>query len=306
MKNFVISLALLLSVPFNLKSEGEKTDSTQVTFSADSLAGELDSYYELDSIAQTLDYKTGQVLLNSDLAVINVPPGFSFLGAKDAQFVLSEIWGNPKDETVLGLLVPKDMSFIDPNSWAVIYSYDEDGYVKDDDASGIDYDELLTTMQEESREANEQRVKEGYSKIELIGWAQKPFYDKGAHKLHWAKELSFDGDSLHTLNYNIRMLGRKGVLVMNIISGMDNMQTVQANISKIIASTNFNNGNRYEDFNSDMDKIAEYGIGGLIAGGILAKTGVLAKIGIFLAKSWKIIALVAVGLFAAIKKFFNK
>ena len=58
---------------------------------------------------------------------------------------------------------------------------------------------------------------------------------------------------------------------------------------------------------TSIDKVAEYGIGGLIVGGILAKTGMLAKIGIFLVKGWKIIAIAVVGLIAAFKnKIFRK
>lgn len=78
------------------------------------------------------------------------------------------------------------------------------GYVEDDDANSINYDDLLKTNQEE----NQQRINEGYSPIQLIGWAAKPFYDNNKKVLHWAKELNFGGDSLNTLNYNLRILGR--------------------------------------------------------------------------------------------------
>jgi uncharacterized membrane-anchored protein len=47
---------------------------------------------------------------------------------------------------------------------------------------------------------------------------------------------------------------------------------------------NFTTGNTYGEFNSSVDKVAAYGIAGLIAGGILAKTGLFAKIGILLLK----------------------
>ena len=73
-----------------------------------------------------------------------------------------------------------------------------------------------------------------------------------------------------------------------------------------MASTNFIYGNRYEDFDESNDKIAEYGIAGLIAGGVLAKTGLLAKLGFFLLKMWKAIAFAIVAGFGAFKKFFGK
>ena len=47
-----------------------------------------------------------------------------------------------------------------------------------------------------------------------------------------------------------------------------------------------------------MDDVAAYGIGGLIAGKILAKAGFFAVI----LKFWKIIAVGAIGLFSVFKK----
>lgn len=301
MNKLIFRLLTCCVFPLYLYASGNNPDSTSSTIDS-SVMKELLQFIEQDSIVKSLDYKTGTIPLGNDLATITVPEGFAFLNAKDGQYILTDVWGNPADESVMGLLVPKNISMLEAESWAVVYTYDEDGHIKDDDALEINYDEMLTDMQKESKEANEARVKAGYNRIELIGWAQKPFYDKASHKLHWAKELKFGTDSLNTLNYNIRMLGRKGVLVMNIVSGMDNMQIVQANINKILASTNFNSGSRYQDFDSSMDKVAEYGIGGLIAGGILAKTGLLAKIGIFFLKAWKIIALGALGIFGAFRK----
>ena len=63
--------------------------------------------------------------------------------------------------------------------------------------------------------ANEEREKQGFERVTLIGWAEPPSYDAAAHKLYWAKELAFADNPDHTLNYNIRVLGRRGVLVLN-------------------------------------------------------------------------------------------
>jgi uncharacterized membrane-anchored protein len=45
-------------------------------------------------------------------------------------------------------------------------------------------------------------------------------------------------------------------------------------------------------------------MGGLIAGTVLAKTGLLAKLGLILLKAWKVIAIGAVAAAGVIKKFF--
>lgn len=51
----------------------------------------------------------------------------------------------------------------------------------------------------------------------------------------------------------------------------------------------FNSGRRYEDFDSSIDEVAAYEVGGLVAGKVAAKTGLLAaaalllkKVGIFI------------------------
>ncbi len=300
MKNKLV-LLFIICTPFFIRAE---TDSTAIEMDSAALENAI---MHIDSVVNSLDYKSGKILLKTDLATIDVPKGFLFLEGKDARYILEEVWGNPEDTDILGILVPEGVNMLAAESWAIVYTYEEDGHVEDDDAEDYDYNELLEEMKTQTVDASVERVKLGYEAISLVGWAKAPFYDQATHKLHWAKELKFGDDSITTLNYNIRMLGRKGVLVMNIVSGMDNIKTVETKIDAILASTNFNTGSRYEDFDSSIDKVAEYGIGGLIAGGILAKTGVLAKIGIFLVKGWKIIAIAVVGLIAAFKnKIFKK
>ena len=56
--------------------------------------------------------------------------------------------------------------------------YNEIGYVKDDDAGDIDYDELLKGMQDETAAANKQRTDAGFELISVIGRAASPCYDK--------------------------------------------------------------------------------------------------------------------------------
>lgn len=252
---------------------------------------------------ETLKYQTGKVVIGNSLAAIIVPNGFKFLDAKQSQYVLHDVWGNPPNDAILGMIFKKDQTPISSNfSYAVTISFSEEGYVKDDDAKSLDYDDLLKEMQEDTKEGNAERTKEGYPTIELVGWASKPFYDETSKKLHWAKNIKFSDSPINTLNYNIRMLGRKGVLVLNIISDIDKLEVVNKDIPVILASTSFKEGEKYSDFNPGLDKVAAYGIGGLIAGKVLAKAGFFALI----LKFWKVIAVGAVAAFAAVRKFFTR
>lgn len=65
---------------------------------------------------------------------------------------------------------------------------------------------------------------------------------------------------------------------------------------------NFNQGSRYEDFNPDIDQVAAYGIGALVAGKVLAKTGLLAAALIFLKKFGVVFAIAAFALFGRLFK----
>jgi uncharacterized membrane-anchored protein len=267
----------------------------------------------LATVASSLKWQTGTVTIKDGLAKINLTSDFRYLDHDDAIKVLHDIWGNPPDSDVLGMIFPDNLGPTDPGSWGVVITYEEGGYVKDDDADKINYDDLLKQMKQQDVEDNAERQKEGYPAIDIVGWASPPRYDKASHKLYWAKDLKFGTDTLDTLNYCIRILGRRGVLQLNVVAGMDQFSTVDQKVPAILSMVDFQPGNQYADFDPKIDKVAEYGLAALVAGGAL---GAAAKLGL-LAGAWKfivwacvafykviIVAAVAVG--AAIKNFWAK
>lgn len=253
---------------------------------------------KMDSINDSFTYKYGMVSLHNGLAEINVPDGYKFLDAKQSKYVISDLWGNPPSE-VLGMLFPKNISPIDDNfTYAVEITYSDEGYINDEDAKNLNYDDLLKEMQENTNSGNSERLKLGYPTINFVGWASNPYYDQITKKLHWAKELNFEGEDINTLNYNIRILGRKGYLNLNAIGTIDVLPIFKNDVDEILKSVSFTKGNMYHDFNPSVDKVAAYGIGGLIAGKVLAKVGFFALI----LKFWKIIVIAVIGIFTAFKK----
>ena len=258
---------------------------------------------QMDSIESTFHYQYGKVDLNNGIATLTVPKGYKYLGPEESKYVLTTLWGNPPSD-VLGLLFPENTSPVSDNfTYAVEITYSEEGYIKDEDAKDLDYDDLLKEMQKDTDAENPERIQQGFPSIKLVGWASPPFYDEQNKKLHWAKELKFGEDEENTLNYNIRVLGRKGYLNLNAIGTMSVLPQFKNDVDKVLASVEFAEGNTYDDFNPDVDKIAAYGVGGLIAGKVLAKVGFFA----LLLKFWKIIAIAVVGAFAALRnKIFGK
>jgi uncharacterized membrane-anchored protein len=249
---------------------------------------------------KTLNYKSGKITLPEGDGTLNVPNGFKFLNAEQTQGILTNLWGNPEDKTVLGSLVPDGKGVTHSNSWMFVISYQGEGFVKDDDANDIDYDDLLKTMKEDFQSENAERKKGGYPEIELIGWASKPYYDSNLKVLHWAKELKFGNDQANTLNYDLRVLGRKGMYNISAVAGMSELAEVKASIPGILKSVEFNDGHKYLDFDADTDTVAAWTIGGLVAGKVLAKVGFFAII----AKFGKIIFLAIAAGFAGVRKFF--
>src|SRR5262245_3093155 len=125
-----------------------------------------------------LGYQTGAVTLNGGMAKIQLPKSFRFIGPEGSKRLLTEAWGNPPEaaDDVLGMLIPTAMSPISKGGWGIVITYDEDGYVNDDDAAKMDYGKLLKEMQEGATSANEERRKQGFDTVRLVGWAEPPSY----------------------------------------------------------------------------------------------------------------------------------
>ncbi|MBW2386826.1 MAG: DUF2167 domain-containing protein [Deltaproteobacteria bacterium] len=252
-----------------------------------------------------LEYQSGDIELPDVGARLNLGGDYRYLDPEQTSRVLEQAWGNPPGAKTLGAIVPADFSVFSGESWAVILSFDEDGYVSDEDAAEIQYDELLIEMQEEINASNDERERLGYSRIELVGWADEPHYDADSHQLYWAKELIFDGSDRSTLNYSIRALGRRGVLVMNAVSSMDQLWEVREGMQGLLPTVEFDVGSRYVDFDPDVDTVAAYGIGALVAGKLAAKAGLLAKFSPLLLIFKKYAIVLVIGAGALLKRAFG-
>jgi uncharacterized membrane-anchored protein len=280
------------------------------TIHADSAADQGES--KADAFLKTLHPKTGDVSVPEAQATLKLGSNYSYLGADDAQRVLTQLWDNPPDKEVLGMILPSTDPnvLLDEKSWAVVVTYTADGYVSDEDAAKTDYDSMLKDMQKATTDENPERLKQGYPAIELMGWAEPPRYDSASHKLYWARDLKFtstDGKNEgRTLNYAIRVLGRHGYLSLNAVAPMGELAQVHADMPDVVSMAEFDPGNRYTDFNSSTDKLAAYGIGALVAGGIAAKAGLFAKLGLLLLKFSKLILVGLAGIGGFIAKLFGR
>jgi len=252
-----------------------------------------------------LKYQTGTIVLPNKVATLHLGEKYRYLDPNETNKLLMA-WGNESDTTTQGTIIANDVDPWSESGWAVILTYDDDGHIDDSDAAEIDYDDMLKDMKEGTEDYNAERKKAGFEAVHLVGWAEKPHYDASAKKLYWAKELNFEGTSGNTLNYDVRVLGREGVLSMNAVATMNSLEQIRGEMRPLIEVAEFNEGYRYGEFNAKTDRVAEYGLAALIAAGVGAKLGLFAKLGVFLLAMKKFIIIGIVALGAFLKRLFGK
>lgn len=237
---------------------------------------------QLQALMDSLHPQTGSVAISQADVTLNLGDAYYMLDAEEAKRVLTEGWGNPPESVsaVIGLIFPAGKTFVD-DTWGAVLTWSPDGYVSDADANKINYDTLLEQLREGEDQDNQQRRQAGYSTIHLVGWAQQPTYDPARHTLIWAKELSFSDapNGPKTLNYDVRVLGRRGVFSMNMVTDMGHLADTRTAATELMQTAVFNPGARYTDYVEGQDQKAAYGLAGLVAGGaalaVAKKAGVL-------------------------------
>jgi uncharacterized membrane-anchored protein len=257
---------------------------------------------QMKAFEDGIAWQTGRVSLRDGAMALDLAEGDRYAGPADASKIL-EAWGNLPDATTDGLLLPSGAHLFGRESWAVIVQFTEDGWVDDADAGSIDYDELLASMREGEEAANEQRRELGLDTLTLAGWAESPHYDAATRVLYWAT-LARSADGATSLNYDVRVLGRRGVLSLNAVADGDALAQIKTSMERVRTLATFQPGHTYTDYVAGEDRKAEYGIGALIAGGALAagaKTGLFKGLFAALLASKKLIVAGVVGGAAALR-----
>ncbi len=230
-----------------------------------------------------------------EIAELDLPDGYFFTGREGAM-ALMESYGNPISGEELGYIEPKN------SQWLMLFEFENIGYVKDDEKDEIDADALFESFVAGSIESNKERVKNGWATLEITGWYQKPFYDTETNNLEWAIQ-GISSDSSLFLNYNVRLLGRAGVMRVTLVIDPELLNYELPVFKEMIRNFRYKLGNTYAEY-QDGDKLYEYGLTALIGGGAAA---VAAKTGAF-KWLWKaiLVGLAALGgMFKKIKNFFT-
>ena len=231
-------------------------------------------------------------------ATLKIPKGFRFLEAKGAQEFLKKTGNRPSGQET-GLLMHTQ------DEWWVILEFEEIGYVKDDEKKELDADKLIASYRQGSESMNEARQERGTPPIRIVGWHVAPNYNDITKNLEWSVEAESGGEKF--VNYNVRLLGRKGVTKVTLIEDRTHVDATLPLFREILRSHQYSGGESYAEYRQG-DRIAQYGLGALVLGGAAAaaaKFGLFAPLILFIKKAWKVVAAAVVGAVMWIKNWIT-
>jgi uncharacterized membrane-anchored protein len=200
------------------------------------------------------------------------------------------------------LVAPKSLR------WVAYLLFEDAGYVKDTEK--IDADAILKTLKDSTEASNQERKRRGWPDLHVVGWSIPPAYNATTKRLEWATLLQSQGNE--GTNFFTKVLGRRGFTTVILVSSPQNSTAAVADLNRVLAGYQFKSGETYADWRPG-DKVAEYGLAGLIVGGAVAaavKTGLLKGLWKFLVTAvvamWKVIVVAAAAVVAGVKSFFKR
>lgn len=232
----------------------------------------------------------------SGKGTLKLPQGTGLLDQKSSGKFLEYTGNLPSDEH----------NILMGDGWWAAFDFHPVGYVKDDEK--IDADAILKSMKDSDAPANEERRKHGLEELTTDGWAVPPHYDPQTRSLEWGVRLKVAGQKEPAVNYTVRMLGRTGYEAATLVSSPDSLQQDIVAFKTALKGFDFNAGEKYSEFKQG-DRIAEFGLAALVAGGAAAvavKTGFWKVLIGGLAAFWKFIAAGVVALLAFFGKMFKR
>lgn len=227
---------------------------------------------------------------------LTIPEGYVFLDAKNTDKFLALNENLASGQEVM--VAPESLE------WSAYLSFEDEGYVKDDEK--IDAPALLKTLQEGTESSNAERRSRGWPEMHLIDWAVAPAYNRETKRLEWATLLESGGS--RSANFSTKILGRRGYTTVILAASPDTLTEAEAALNEVLGGYSFNSGDTYAEWRPG-DKVAEYGLAALVVGGAAAlatKKGLWGVIAGFLAAAWKFIAAAGIALLASLRKMFGR
>lgn len=252
-----------------------------------------DGQANLKKLLSEVQWTKGPATANlGPIAEIPLPEDYLAAGGDDTRRLM-EAMENPPTGIEVGFVAPYSFD------WYVVFEFEEIGYVKDDEKDSLNADAMLASIKEGTEAGNKERAKRGWPPLTILGWERPPHYNPETQNLQWAVRAR--GQDELVVNYNTRVLGRKGVMRVTLVTDPSRLQEVLPEFGALLKGFSFTRGNRYAEWVAG-DKVAQYGLTALVVGGataVAAQTGLLKSL-------WKILVAAAVGAAALLRRLFGR
>jgi uncharacterized membrane-anchored protein len=201
--------------------------------------------------------RSGVIPLGNDGLSLNVPSGYRFYSAAEAQAFLQRANQSAPSGVVYGLLARAGDNIRAPGTWATVISYDAIGYVQPATAAGLSDANFETQVRDARRGQN--RTFEGF--------ATAPSFNAETPYVVWAERVAAPGGAGgKDLRYEQKILGRNGVACMTSIGSADQMTEIAAAAANLRDMLSLPEGQRHADFQAASDQVSAYSVPGLVTG----------------------------------------
>lgn len=263
LRHLFLTAVVLVGALFSAPAQAQdSTPSSDQSPAPDSSAAKIAAKHWLTGPSQ---------LRLADMASLPIPAGYAALTSPDANdFIALE--GNPRPDGQIYILKP----LADSKSWFTVLDYNDVGHVKDDES--IDADALLANERTNSEAEDKVRAEKGLPLLPLQGWELRPEFNTYTKRLEWAYRFGSGNDI--TDNLNTRFLTRTGYFRAIVVTSPQSFASDIQDFNTVMGGLSLDTGSRYSAYQSG-DKLAKYGLMGLIGGGAAAvavKTGLFAAL----------------------------
>lgn len=207
-----------------------------------------------DETDNGISTQSGSFAIREAPVEFNLPKGFVYLDANTTKSILG-YWGNDTSsmQDVIGMIIPESTPSVQDVDRAWIMSYRNVGHVQDSKAGNMGFKWILDGL----------RYSDDYKNAHL-GWAWTPKYDTQHHRL--SLPLMYVEGTDTTLNHRQIIFGNEGILQMDPIIPLSDLQWLYDNDDLINDAVGFTRGSRYEDFDSTKQKYAYNSVSAFIKG----------------------------------------
>ena len=157
-------------------------------------------------------------------------------GTRDLEVLMQ----NPPSDADQFVVAPHDLA------WVAYFSFSPTGYIQDDES--LEADALLDSITEGTRHGNAERRKRGWDTLRVLGWSFEPKYDQQLNALEWAILAETEESRSRLVNYNTRLLGRRGVMEVTLVTDPELLDESVATFKGLMPGYEFAAGENYAEF----------------------------------------------------------